>query len=203
LFFLITDSLHGKLLALRPEKLKKTEKITASVTKIIEFSELIQNLGITRLSEGEDTDFRERFLNKTIAWYQDITDIYNLNILLEIVKNGVAILHKRTRHGDFTPWHLMNLTTGKIALIDGEHAMANGVEYYDIGYFIQRVFCVLQYPDLAKNITELLIKRNYNINTLKIILSARAIGGFLDESLKPLQNYEIHDNFKNWVMNLH
>jgi hypothetical protein len=206
LFFLITDNIQGEPLAVRPEKTKISNTFISSIPDIIDFSEAIQRLQIDTLSEREDANGSDWFLQKTKAWFQGIpqhiSETHQVNQLLEIVEHSLSLLEKRPRHGDFTPWHILKLRTGQFALLDGEHAMANGVAYYDIGYFMQRVFCVLENPTVAKGILALVIKRNYNIEKLQVILAARAIGGFLDESLKNFPNYTICDYFTDWVMNL-
>lgn len=206
LFYLITDHFEGKLLASRPEKIKSSTYILGYLQSVIDFSELIQNLSIASLPAEENHDNHKRFFEKTKAWYNDIPKNimaeYQVVDLLEIVEENFSDLQKKRRHGDFTPWHLVVLKKGKLGLIDGEHALTNGVQYYDIGYFTQRIFSVLENPDLARDILYILKKRNYSIEKLKVILAARAIGGFLDESLKPSPNYELSNKFKNWVIKL-
>ncbi len=120
---------------------------------------------------------------------------------MDIVKRGYSNLEKRPRHGDFTPWHMFELKDSVIGLIDGEHAMKNGVEYYDVGYFIQRIYSVLQNQTFAEDIFNLLRKKNYNLDKLRVILAARAIGGFLDEYLTGKPNYVKSNKFKEWVIN--
>ncbi len=205
LFYLITDKFDGELLTQRPEKREISEDFIILLPSIIEFSELIQKLDLTRLL-NDDQHYTGWFLSKTESWYEavpkQVVNKYAVNSLLDIVKKGSPKLQKRPRHGDFTPWHLIKLPEKSLGLIDGEHTMANGVEHYDLGYFIQRVFSVLEDQVLAKNILSILIKRNYDIEKLTAILAARGIGGFLDESLKPLPNYKISNKFKNWVLDL-
>ena len=194
------------MLIKQPKKSVTSNKLSNLLPFIIKFSELIQELNISKLSREEAIDYREAFLTKTKSWYKDIPQYIKeknkIGHLLKIVENGISQLQKKTRHGDFTPWHLMKLKTGQLGLIDGEHAMGNGVEYYDIGYFIQRVFSVLENQDLAEEILSLLIKSEYKMKKLIVILAARAIGGFLDESLKSSPNYEFSNKFKNWVIRL-
>lgn len=206
LFYMITDKFEGELLAKRPGKTKTPKSLEYFLPSIIEFSELIQRLDINQIANNEDSDHRQWFLSKTKSWYADIPeDIkgkYKIMDLLKIVENSLSILQKKPRHGDFTPWHLVKLERGKLGLIDGEHARKNGVEYYDIGYFIQRVFSVLRDPTLAKKILSQLAKRSYSLEKLAVILAARGIGGFIDESLKPSPNYEFSNKFKDWVISL-
>ena len=204
LFYLITDRFEGRLLAQRPEKTNSTDFID-QIPAIINFSELIQKLNIVELTSKENPDYRERFFEKTKSWYndipKDIIEKYQVVDLLKVVEHGISKLKMKPRHGDFTPWHLFKLTSGQLGLIDGEHAKKNGVEYYDIGYFIQRVFSVLENPNFAEKILSELIKKNYSLEKLIIILAARAIGGFLDESLKPSPDYTFCVKFKDWVIN--
>ena len=206
LFYLITDYFAGQLLALIPEKSKPSPILLKSIPSIIELSELIQRLNLASLSVEENSRFRSSFLVKTNSWYEAIPEKtkkeYKLNNLLNFVKDSANSLQGKPRHGDFTPWHLIKLETGQLGLIDGEHAKKNGVEYYDIGYFIQRVFSVLKNPILAENILSHLSRRNYNLEKLRIILAARAIGGFLDESLKPFPDYKFSNNFKDWIIKI-
>ena len=189
----------------KPEKVKISKNFLNYLSYIIEFSELIQKLNISDLSISEDSDHIELFLMKTKAWYndipKDIKDKYKVYDLLKIVKEGVSNLQKKIRHGDFTPWHLIKLNSDQLKLIDGEHARINGVEYYDIGYFIQRVFSVLENQELAEKILSLLLKRDYDVKKLRVILAARGIGGFLDESFKSRPNYNLSNKFKDWVLN--
>lgn len=112
---------------------------------------------------------------------------------------GVSDLKAKPRHGDFAPWHLIKLKDGQLALIDGEHALKNGVELYDIGYFIQRVFSVLKNPKLAQDILNLLAHQGFDIKKLRCILAARTIGGFLDESLAHTPDYSFADQFRKWI----
>lgn len=206
LFYLITDKLDGELLVQKPGKTIISTDFQDLLHSIIRFSELIQQLDIATLSKQEDPDYRKCFFEKTTSWYngipKDTREKCKVSDLLKIVERGVLKLQMKPHHGDFTPWHLIKLNTGQLGLIDGEHARKNGVEYYDIDYFVQRVFSVLENPNFAQKILSELTKNNYSLEKLAVILAARAIGGFLDESLKPLPNYEFSNKFKEWVISL-
>lgn len=205
LFYLITDKFDGELLVEKPQRVEISRSFLNTLPFIIEFSELIQNLEFPNLFE-ENSYYKKIFLEKTKAWYmdipEDIREKYELDDLLKIVKSEVSGLQKRPRHGDFTPWHLIKLRTGQLGLIDGEHAKTDGVEYYDIGYFIQRVFSVLENPEFAKRILSLILKRNYSLEKIRVILAARGIGGFLDKSLEDLPDYTFSNKFKDWVLSI-
>ncbi|OGH08078.1 MAG: hypothetical protein A2171_01235 [Candidatus Levybacteria bacterium RBG_13_35_9] len=175
--------------------------------KIINFSEVIQNLNIDSLSVKDKQNYREYFLEKTRAWFSSvpkkIIKEYKVNEVFELVEKGYKKLERKTRHGDFTPWHMIKLKDGKIGLIDGEHAMRNGVEYYDIGYLIQRIYSVLENTQFAKELFELLIKRNYDLEKLKVVLGSRVIGGFCDEGLiSKNPNFPRANKFSKWVLSL-
>ncbi len=206
LFYFTSDIFKGAQFAEKPNKNTLSKFFYADIEKIIDLTELIQELDVNELSEKDLTDYKEWFWKKTLSWFeaipQDIKNLYEIKKLLNIVEYGYQKLEKKTRHGDFTPWHLFKLQNGKIGLIDGEHAMKNGVEYYDSCYLIQRVFSVLEEQEFAKQIYQMLVKRFYDEEKMKVVLSARAIGGFLDESLKEKPNYKIAEEFKNWILTL-
>ena len=205
LFYLLTDNFEGELLAEKPDQLQISSLFLNSINHIIEFSKLIQELRLADLLNN-DQDSKQWFFDKTNSWFEaippEIIKRYAVNSLLDIVEKNYPKLVKKAHHGDFTPWHLMKLKSGQIGLLDGEHAKKNGVEYYDIGYFIQRIFSVLKNQDFAEKLLSLLIKKNYQIEKLIVILAARGIGGFLDESLKPSPNYGYSNKFKNWVISI-
>lgn len=195
-FYLITDYFDGKLICDINED--ATHLIT-DIEEIILFSELIQ-----QMPRGEAGDFKQKFTDKVNKWFNDIpVDVrkkFRIDTLLKIMEEGVNELISRPRHGDFAPWHIIKLGDNKLGLIDGEHFLPNGVENYDICYFIQRVFSVLKNPAIAKEIYSQLLKGGYDKDKLKVVLAARAIGGFLDESLASKPDYQFAKSFKDWVI---
>lgn len=196
-FYIITNHIDGPLATYEVAEVKIDEIITLS-EKI--FSLKIPLLPADIYNPGKN--HQEKFINKVKSHFesipQEVKQKYQLEKSLQLIGVGALILECRPRHGDFAPWHL--LSTSHFSLIDGEHAMSQSVEYYDIGYFIQRVFSVWKKPDLAKRVYHKLMKRNYDREKLKTILLARSIGGFLDESLNPTPDYKIHEEFKSWVL---
>ncbi len=194
-FYLITDYFKGKLLCNTSEN---ASGLTRFISDIILLSEIIQKI------PASDINYQSAFIKKTKNWFNDIpakiSKKYHINTLMEIVEKGTRKLLPKQRHGDFTPWHIIRLSNNKFGLIDGEHASSSGVEGYDICYFIQRVFSVLKNSDVAGKIYLELLERNYQKDKLKTILAARAIGGFLDESLANNPDYTFADRFGNWVI---
>ncbi|MBU0618902.1 hypothetical protein KKD62_01555 [Patescibacteria group bacterium] len=209
LFYLITDVFSGPLLASVRSKNVFAKLMAKNLSPIIKFSQLIANLNLKNIVSREDiqaADHQQWFMAKTQSWYKaipiSIIEKYPLEPLLVLVKQNSSLLAKKTRHGDFAPWHIFQLPNNRLGLIDAEHALSNGVEYYDIGYFIQRVFSVLEKPDLAEKIINILLKLGYSRKKLKTILSARAIGGFLDSSLVPFPDYTYCQKFADLTLNL-
>lgn len=205
LFYEIMELFEGQPLCNTHEN---PTRISDSIAKVIEFSELIQDISITGLERNDyikAKDYIEWFVKKTKLWFdgipQNIVQGYKINELLTLVEKASSILEKRTRHGDFTPWHIIKLNNG-LGLTDGEHAISDGVENYDICYFIQRVHSELKGERVAKLIFKELFKRGYDKNKLKTVLATRAIGGFLDESLKPKPNYDFKNKFREWVLSI-
>lgn len=206
LFYLITDRIPGQLLADRPEPGSVVPSFTAALPGLITFTELIQDLSLPPLSPREPIDHQAFFLAKAHAWYgaipQAVREQYRVSDLLTLVQDHYHTLEKRPRHGDFTPWHVLKAKDGTLGLIDGEHALSNGVQYYDIAYLIQRVFSVIEEPVVAEEIVALLKERNYDLPALRTVLAARGIGGYLDESLKPVPSYSFAKSFQDWVETL-
>lgn len=206
LFYLITQYFEGDVLC-NFHQTRGNGKLLESLSSVIDFSEIVQQLKITDLGFKEfynnHTDY---FVKKTQSWYSGIPTRVRKNLKLskslDVVKNGASLLERRPRHGDFTPWHIMLLKNKKFGLIDGEHALSHGVEGYDMCYFIQRVFSVLKNPKIPKEILEILLKRRYDLHKLKVVLAARALGGYLDESLAPKPDYTYANKFKDWVLSL-
>lgn len=204
-FYIISDYFEGKLLCKTNEIFKKSNHLTSYISKIIELAELIQKMPfVDFIDEKSSEDYKTKFVNKTNSWFSDIPfniqRKFKVEALLNIVEEGVNKLTCKPRHGDFTPWHMIDLKGMGLGLIDGEHALPNSVENYDICYLIQRVFSVLKNPQLAQEIYSQLLRKGYRQDRLKIVLAARAIGGFLDESLKENPDYHYANNFKNWII---
>lgn len=207
-FYLISEYFAGQLLCTLRSPNQDMSLLIEYLPQIIELTEIIQKLPNINfaVSEYQESDFRNRFLTKVRTWFEDIpTEVckkYQIKELLNLVQNNINQLICKPRHGDFAPWHMIKLGDKKLGLIDGEHALPDSVENYDICYFIQRVFSVLEKPDIAGKVYLKLQKRGYETSKLQIVLAARAIGGFLDESLSSKPNYQFANQFKNWVLNL-
>lgn len=204
LYYIIMEKFDGPLLSGLHGENNIIEK---HLNKIIDFSEYIQTLPLEiPLNDMIEAENHQKwFVAKTRSWQDaisvEIKQKYNLEEFFKIVEEGSVDLAERPRHGDFTPWHLIAIENG-LALIDGEHAHSHGVEYYDICYFIQRVYSVLELGPLAQKFLGELLRRGYNRSKLKTVLASRAIGGFLDESFKETPSYQIASKFREWTEKL-
>jgi hypothetical protein len=203
LFYLITDELKGEKLH---GLIADNEKISGEdLRKVMKLSLLIQNLKTGRDAK-DDGNCHRVFLNKTKLWFSDIPkDVvqkYNLKEILELIWHRTNCLPQAPRHGDFAPWHILKMKNNLIGLIDGEHFLENGVAGYDICYFIQRLYGVLNQRKTADAVVWILKENNNNIDKLKTVLYARAIGGFLDESLKQNPDYQNASDFIKWIAQL-
>jgi hypothetical protein len=208
-FYLVTDYFDEKKLIELPNPGNDNQDFIKSIDRIISFSQLIESLKIKDLEPDEqflNLDHNERFLIKARMWHEaipnDVKKQYRVNELFKIVENSYKDLSKKPRHGDFTPWHMFKLADNKLLLFDGEHAISNGIEYYDISYLIQRIYSVLEEKEITEEILLKLKKRNYNVEKLRTVLASRAIGGFLDRSFHEKPNYKMDLEFKDFVLKL-
>lgn len=201
-YYFIADTFSGTPLADRPEPGTVHSDFSVLLPDIIRLSERIGELSVGQGDMNED--YREIFMKKVTAWYDaipdDVKNTHRVEDLLTVVHHGSAGLTRRPRHGDYTPWHMLKLSNGKLGLIDGEHYLPHSVEYYDIGYFIQRVFTILDERQRAEELYRLLVDNNYNQESLRVILAARGIGGYLDASLAPVPDYESTHAFQTWLL---
>lgn len=205
LYYLITEKFFGTHLSTLRGGINK---ISNHIEEIVGFANHIQNLPLDIPNNDliDAPNAQEWFVKKTKNWYESVSPLvirdYGVDKLLEIVENGSGKLLEKPRHGDYTPWHIMSLGENKLALIDGEHAHSHGVEHYDIAYFLQRVFAVIDRRDQTEEVLNNLKETNVDINKLKIVLTSRAIGGYLDEFLSPVPNYEKAKEFSDFVLGL-
>lgn len=208
LFYNITEKLEGSLLS-TVENFNLNAEFGQLIPDIIGFADFISSLPIQKLGKPDivtGATPQDWFVNKTKSWLNAIpTQIqaqHGLLKLFAIVESEAPSLLKKPRHGDFTPWHLMKLNDGKLALIDGEHAMSDGVEHYDIAYLVQRIHTICNQPEIAINILEEVKRTGHDIRKLKTVMSARAIGGYLDAALAQKKDYTLENNYKDWVLSL-
>ncbi len=191
-----------------PQNFININYLKNNIDSIIKLAEKISNLKIKKLPADDynpGSTHNEKFIFKVNAHFESLPKKiiykYRLDLLMAEIKKNYINLKQRCRHGDFNINHMI-LKNKKIYLIDGQLAMTQWVEYYDIGYLIQRIYSQHKNPNLAYEIYKKLIAKGYNKNKLKTILLARAIGGFLDEYISLNKDYSIHKDFKNWILNL-
>lgn len=209
LFYIITDFGQGEKISGHEQNSQNF--LVETLSQVIDFSELVQSLKLKNLNPNEyfiSMNHQQRFLEKTKQWFEaipeEVRSKYQIDQLLEVVEKGTPSLMSKPRHGDFTPWHILRKSEDKLYLLDAEHALSEGVEYYDIAYYIQRVFSVLSNKNFSLEILEVLRKRNYDFKKIKTVMAARAIGGFLDKhlGLMPDMNFSTDEEFRDLVLAL-
>ncbi len=203
LYYMVTDRFEGELLADSPDKVNISfpEK---QIDQIIEFADTVTEINLQ--PADSEIDHQAFFRQKLNGWEQAIPEpvleTYQVNNLTAIAEKGSKSLQKKSRHGDFTPWHIFNLGNNRLGLIDGEHAMAEGVEYYDIAYFVQRVYVINQSPHVAELLLNKLVNNGFDQGKLQTVLAARGVGGYLDESFKEKPDYSWCQRFQKLVLEL-
>lgn len=122
--------------------------------------------------------------------------------LVKIISDSPP-LPTRLQHGDFVPWHMIDL--GEVfGLIDSESASIAKARFYDLAYFYHRVFTKLLEPDIARQFLRTFMKKS-NLNKEEIavsllpILASRAIGGMYDYT----NTDHVHDDTSKTVLSLH
>lgn len=207
LYYFLTQKVDGTNLATVGD-FTLSPSFELEIPEIISFADYIMSLNLTGLERPDvitGSTPQEWFVNKTKSWLDSIPpqiqSQYGLLPLFVKVETGVRLLATKVRHGDFTPWHLLKTSQG-LVLLDGEHAMSEGVELYDIGYLIQRIHTICKSPSIAQKILLEAEKGGHRIEKLKVILAARAIGGFLDAHLAHKNELEQESHFRDWVLSI-
>jgi hypothetical protein len=206
LFYFLAEKLDGEILSSIPG-FELDDSFQNLIPKLLDFADYVMSkevLGVGKPDIVTGNTPQEWFVNKTKAWFEATPEAIrienNVGSLLEIVTSGASGLVTKPRHGDYTPWHIMKLRTGGLGLLDGEHAMSEGVELYDIAYLIQRVHTISNRPDVATKIFEEAKSRGFEVGKLKTVLASRGIGGFLDAHLANKTDLSNENNFSDWVI---
>ncbi len=207
LYYFLTEILKGEPLA-TTANFTLNSSFEPMIPEIIDFADFISTQKITGVGRPDVVTGKtpqEWFVNKTKSWLDaipiPIQAQFNLVLLFAKVESGAKTLTVKPRHGDFTPWHLLKTPLG-LGLLDGEHAMSEGVELYDIGYLIQRVHTISKNPAVAQKILTTAERKGHPLEKIKIILVARAIGGFLDAHLAGKTDFSLEKEFKDWISSL-
>lgn len=207
LFYFLAEKLTGEPFS-TTQDFSINASFEQSIPELIDFADYIMSLkvmGIGRPDIVTGATPQAVFVNKTKSWLDAIPSTmqaqFGLISLLAKVESGAQALATKPRHGDFTPWHLLKTPTG-LGLLDGEHAMSDGVELYDIGYLIQRVHTISKNPPVAQKILVTAEGKGHSTLKLKTILAARAIGGFLDAHLAGKTDFTLEKEFKDWILSI-
>ncbi len=207
LYYFLTEILKGEPFA-TTANFTLSSSFEPMIPEIIDFADFISTQMITGVGRPDVITGKtpqEWFVNKTKSWLDAIPvqtqAQFGLIPLFAKVESDAKFLLTKPRHGDFTPWHLLKTPTG-LGLLDGEHAMSEGVELYDIGYLIQRVHSISKNAPIAQKVLTAAEGKGHPLEKIKTILAARAIGGFLDAHLAGKTDFSLEKEFKDWISSL-
>ncbi len=174
------------------------------ISKIIQTNRFIDQLPKFELfldmGVKPDTAKRsEEFYTKNSSWYDTrVKAKYNLDNVLEEVKNFSTNLEFGLNHGDLVPWNIL-AKDGELIVLDGEHASFYKPKYYDVVYMYHRLYTSLELPELAKDyINQYRIslagdKVNDFDDKFRTIIAGRIIGGLWDAINDKIENLEFHE----------
>lgn len=183
LFYTVSDYIDGTFLSTGPHERGMTRWSDEYADLVIDGAVQIASFPV---DEKQITSYIDTFIHKVNSWFdaipQTVRRTYDIERLKDHVERFAHILSPSVRHGDYTPWHMLKKDE-TYALIDGEHFSACSVQYYDIVYFIQRLYAILGAKDEAMSLLHTLSDRGYDKKKLGVVLAARTIGGYLDHTL--------------------
>lgn len=130
----------------------------------------------------------KRYFRRSL-WYQKELRSSKLQLeeVLEMAQPICSLYRPGISHGDFTPWHLIEESKSKVALIDGEMASSTRPRFYDAAFFYQRVYTALKWPNLAKaylsKVRSQIPQRQRNTFDKEIyaLLAERVLGSYWDK----------------------
>jgi hypothetical protein len=190
--WVIYEYLKGGLLAewtptIKPKKL--TSKID-QVVETVHFFDLLDTSYISLKNDLPSPEPSNTFLLSKIENWKDkpieqhLLKASEYDMLYQIIGSS-PLLPARLQHGDFVPWHMIEIGSNCFGLIDSEAASTHKPRFYDLAYFYHRVFTKLWQPDIAKQFLDRYLKR-CNIdednfyNLFVPILAQRVVGGMFD-----------------------
>jgi len=186
LFFFISAYFGNQTLADKyPPNAKELDKW---IPKIAQAAYLISQIDCQPKEKEKAKLVGEYLITSASEWASQVS--VDVQSLLRIIKDSKQKVKKCWAHGDFVPWHMYDLESGKFGLVDAEHGGC-GLQYYDVAYFYVRVRQSLGEEKMAKNFlkefTDLLPKKEKSTfwRDLKPILAQRLIGDFWGTAIGP------------------
>lgn len=218
LSYYISEFVEGQPLAIKVGKNQPTPEIynlAKYLPKIANFCANLQNncylalpnqtQFLPQISENRTLLNNESqiLLRKTKSWLKP-TDIIGTSLEPEVnlIEQNISDWKFCINHGDFVPWHILELASGELYLVDGEHASLKP-DFYDIAYFYHRTFTVAQSPELATEFLKLAFsKLNQEKQSLfrkqfPSVLASRIIGGYFDAVNDELTDFSFHHELQN------
>jgi hypothetical protein len=180
-FYFIAEHCGKSLLTNRDTSL--VEDHLARIANIAVALLSLKPFTLPRDEKSTQAERRSDFIATNRSWAEECK-YEEAGWLLDLVAQIGKYYTEGLAHGDFTIEHLLVNKTD-ISLIDGEHASANRVMFYDIAYFAHRLWTKHERPELALRFIastrdSLGKKRPLFDQLFPLVLASRAIGGFWD-----------------------
>lgn len=128
-------------------------------------------------------------MESSLEWASQVP--LDLSAFLKILDEAKESVRTSPGHGDFVPWHMIDLRSGKIGLVDGELAGACGPLYLDPAQFYLRTRVELRDAGLSQKFLyfyrDLLSPNDKSLfwEELRLLLIQRYIGELWGSAKRP------------------
>ncbi|KKS70906.1 hypothetical protein A3A14_01435 [Candidatus Daviesbacteria bacterium RIFCSPLOWO2_01_FULL_43_38] len=207
--WIITEFFPGELLASWTPKREPRELIKwlNKISDSLLFFDSLDTTNIHLLNDHPHQDTANERMTKFMSKWsekplkQNLLTEKELARVIKIMEDSPP-LPTRLQHGDFVPWHMIDLGE-KFGIIDNEGASINKPRFYDAAYFYHRVFTKLCEPQIARLFLQIFIQKSgfskKEIATSFLpMLGPRAVGGLFDYT-----NSEHLNDTKKSALSLH
>ncbi len=205
LFWMLTEYVDGIELA-KAEGTTDMGLLTENMDLIAQTAVDILNLKNLPLLPKEKAEplepLGQKFMENIAGWKEKIH--LDVAALYDYVERGIASLQTAPCHGDFVPWHFLFDKSGQVFLVDGEAARSQGVKFYDVAYFYQRVYTKQKRPEMASKFLDLFKNKfpmtGQDQENFRVVLAQRLIGGYLDAETDKITSVELQNKLKEELL---
>lgn len=189
--WMISEHFAGDLLATwtPAREPKSLENWLDKITDALVFLDSLISNNIQLVNDPPSTKtFNERMVTFMQKWSEEplkqkLITVEELVNLTQIMADA-PILPEQLQHGDFVPWHMIDLGNS-FGLIDSEAASTHKARFYDVAYFYHRIFTKLWQPKLARKFLKTFLDKTPSGEAdfqkyFLPLLAPRAIGGLFD-----------------------
>lgn len=190
LFWFTCGYFSGDFLATKDPPDKKTLDVWLDkIVKCALWTNQLPQLDLPMNQYGGSKKVGGVLLDDVKKWSQEINA--ETDGLIRIIEESQDDIKLQTQHGDFVPWHMIDLDDGKFGLIDGEHARSTLPKYYDVAYWYMRVMTELSNPEISEEFLERFHQKLDSgdqktfTDELRPVLAQRTVGAFWDAAHNP------------------